>query len=82
MLLRVGSRGSRLALTQAERAAEPLRRRGVDSTLYYGVAPDKQKDGLSAHVWVRVGEVDVVGADNAGDYATVGVFPQPAAGAA
>ena len=33
MLLRVGSRGSRLALTQAERAAEPLRRRGVEIAL-------------------------------------------------
>jgi hydroxymethylbilane synthase len=33
VLLRVGSRGSRLALTQAERAAEPLRRRGVEIAL-------------------------------------------------
>jgi hydroxymethylbilane synthase len=33
VLLRVGSRGSRLALTQAERAAEPLRRRGVEVAL-------------------------------------------------
>ena len=33
MLLRVGSRGSRLALTQAERAAESLRRSGVEIAL-------------------------------------------------
>ncbi|HEX2304223.1 MAG TPA: hydroxymethylbilane synthase [Gaiella sp.] len=33
MLLRVGSRGSRLALTQAERAAEALRRPGVEMAL-------------------------------------------------
>ena len=33
MLLRVGSRGSRLALTQAERAAEALRRPGVEIAL-------------------------------------------------
>jgi hydroxymethylbilane synthase len=33
VLLRVGSRGSRLALTQAERAAEALRRPGVEITL-------------------------------------------------
>ena len=33
MLLRVGSRGSRLALTQAELAAEKLRRRGVEIAL-------------------------------------------------
>ena len=33
MLLRVGSRGSRLALTQAERAVEPLRRPGIEIAL-------------------------------------------------
>ena len=33
MLLRVGSRGSRLALTQAERAAQALRRPGVELAL-------------------------------------------------
>jgi hydroxymethylbilane synthase len=33
VLLRVGSRGSRLALTQAERAAAALRRRGVEIAL-------------------------------------------------
>jgi hydroxymethylbilane synthase len=33
VLLRVGSRGSRLALTQAERAVEPLRRSGVELAL-------------------------------------------------
>ena len=33
MLLRVGSRGSRLALTQAERAADALRRPGVEIAL-------------------------------------------------
>src|SRR5712692_1560425 len=33
MLLRVGTRGSRLALTQAERAADRLRRPGVEIAL-------------------------------------------------
>ena len=33
MLLRVGTRGSRLALTQAEQAAERLRRPGVEIAL-------------------------------------------------
>jgi hydroxymethylbilane synthase len=33
VLLRVGSRGSRLALTQAERAVEPLRRPGLEIAL-------------------------------------------------
>ena len=33
MLVRVGTRGSRLALTQAEQAVEPLRRPGVEIAL-------------------------------------------------
>ena len=33
VLLRVGSRGSRLALTQAERTAEALRRPGIEIAL-------------------------------------------------
>ena len=33
MLIRVGSRGSRLALTQAERAVETLRRPGIEIAL-------------------------------------------------
>ena len=33
MLIRIGSRGSRLALTQAELAAERLRRPGVEIAL-------------------------------------------------
>ena len=51
-----------------------LRRRGVDSTLYFGAAPDKQK-GLTAHVWVRVGDTDVIGTETAAGYATLAAFP-------
>ena len=50
-----------------------LRRRGLASTLYYGAA---NIDGvLKAHVWVRSGEIDVVGCENAGNYALLASFP-------
>jgi hypothetical protein len=51
-----------------------LRRRGVPSVLYYGAAPDHFK-GLSAHVWVRDGEVDVVGCEVASRFALLATFP-------
>jgi hypothetical protein len=51
-----------------------LRRRGVDSTLYFGAALEKT-EGLSAHVWVKAGERDVVGCDEALGYAALAAFP-------
>jgi hypothetical protein len=51
-----------------------LRRRGIDSVLYYGAAhtPDS---ALSAHVWVRAGDLDVVGCELASQYALLATFP-------
>jgi len=51
-----------------------LRRRGVTSVLYYGAAhtPDS---ALSAHVWVRAGDLDVVGCELAPQYALLATFP-------
>lgn len=57
-----------------------LRRRGLASTLFYGAALDAS-GGLSAHVWVRAGILDVVGCRNAADFAILARFPadeQPA----
>lgn len=54
-----------------------LRRRGIPSVLYYGAAPDDQR-GLSAHVWVRDGEIDVVGGEVALRYAVLATFPSQA----
>ena len=50
-----------------------LRRRGLAGTLYYGAATIAGE--LKAHVWVRSGEVDVIGCDNARDYALLATFP-------
>lgn len=51
-----------------------LRRRGIASTLYYGVA--QCESGLSAHVWVRVGDIDVIGCEAAPQYPVLASFPQ------
>ena len=50
-----------------------LRRRRLRSELCYGIRPDRG-DGLAAHVWVRSGEVDVVGCEDAADYRLVATF--------
>lgn len=51
-----------------------LRRRGISSVLYYGASPDDKK-GLAAHVWVRVGQIDVTGCEVAEQFAVLAVFP-------
>lgn len=51
-----------------------LRRRGVNSVLYFGVAPG-QKKALDAHVWVIADDTNVTGAGIAHQYATLAQFP-------
>jgi Transglutaminase-like superfamily len=51
-----------------------LRRRGIPSVLYYGAAQDGRR-GLCAHVWVRDGDVDVIGGENAYSFAILATFP-------
>jgi hypothetical protein len=51
-----------------------LRRRGIPAVLYYGAKQDEQ-NGLNAHVWVRDGDVDVIGGEIAGDFAILATFP-------
>jgi hypothetical protein len=50
-------------LMQGLAAATLLRRRRIDTTLYLGVAGDGTgADGLSAHAWLRCGDVVLTGA--------------------
>jgi hypothetical protein len=56
-----------------------LRRRGQQPVLYYGARNDGSA-GPTAHVWVRLGDWDVVGADGAERFAVLARFP-PEAGA-
>jgi len=55
-----------------------LRRRGIGSVLHFGAAPNDQK-GLAAHVWVRDGDIDVVGGELARDFAVLAKFPSEGA---
>jgi len=50
-----------------------LRRRGIPSVLYYGARSDL--NGLSAHVWVRDGDIDVIGGEVAYQFAVLATFP-------
>lgn len=51
-----------------------LRRRGVDSTLYFGAAMGAES-ALAAHVWVRAGPIEVVGCDEAAGFAVLATYP-------
>jgi len=51
-----------------------LRRRGEDSRLCYGARNDAER-GPAAHVWVKLGDADIVGGDEAGRYALLATFP-------
>lgn len=51
-----------------------LRRRGTRSVLYYGAASEDER-GLSAHVWVRDGDLDIIGGEIASGYAVLATFP-------
>ena len=58
---------------QAIAAFAMLRRRGIPVVLYYGVARNDEK-GLHAHVWIRDGEVSVVGCRAAKGFTVLHVF--------
>lgn len=55
-----------------------LQRRGLASTLHYGAATVAGE--LKAHVWVTCGDADVIGCENAADYALLASFPERPAG--
>lgn len=63
-----------LCFEQGLTAQWMLRRRGIDTVLYYGAAA-KGANGLSAHVWVRDGTMDVIGCETAANYAVLAAFP-------
>lgn len=63
-----------MCFEQALSAQWMLRRRGVATTLVYGVAKDPEK-GFIAHTWVKAGERPVVGCENASDFTELARFP-------
>jgi hypothetical protein len=54
-----------------------LRRRHIASTLFYGASSDPER-GIIAHVWIKSGELPVMGCEEAGRYAVLATYP-PAA---
>jgi hypothetical protein len=58
-----------------------LRRRGLDSVMFFGAASLESK-GLSAHVWVTSEGKGVVGAETADQFAVLARFPELASGSA
>ena len=50
-----------------------LARRGIASTLHYGIAKDERE--LKAHVWLSVGREIILGGDEAAGFAEVATFP-------
>jgi len=65
---------SAVCFQQALAAHIMLRRRGINSTLYYGATPNGAQ-GLAAHVWVRDGEVFVIGGEVAANFSVLASFP-------
>ena len=63
-----------LCFQQGLAAQLMLRRRGIPSVLYYGAAQE-DRTGLCAHVWVRDGEIDVIGGEIAHRFAILATFP-------
>jgi hypothetical protein len=58
-------------LAQAAALKLMLKRRGVESTLYLGVA---KKDNFMAHAWLQVGDGVVIGDKGLDDYTVVSFF--------
>jgi hypothetical protein len=63
-----------LCFQQGLAAQLMLRRRGIPSVLYYG-ATQAEQSGLLTHVWVRDGDVDIVGGEIAYRFAVLATFP-------
>ncbi|WP_265587665.1 lasso peptide biosynthesis B2 protein [Sphingomicrobium arenosum] len=58
---------------QAIAAKRMLERRGCDVVVHYGTR--RSDDGLEAHVWVRSGDVPVIGHRNAHEFTEIARFP-------
>ncbi|MEO3945370.1 lasso peptide biosynthesis B2 protein [Gorillibacterium sp. CAU 1737] len=64
---------SSMCFTRAVAALRMLARRGIGCTLYLGTARD-EAGKLTAHAWLRSGDVYVTGAEEKKRFATVGKF--------
>lgn len=63
-----------LCLPQALAARAMLWRRGIPSTLYFGVRLQGADRTMNAHAWVTTGTTDVVGVPAAGEFTVLARF--------
>ena len=64
-----------VCLPQAIAAQRLLRRRGIASTLYLGVAPDREnRAAIAAHAWLRAGDKIVTGEHEAARHRQLASF--------
>lgn len=64
-----------VCLPQAMAAQRMLRRRGIRSTLYLGVAPDRaDARAIQAHAWLRAGDKIVTGEREAANHRQLASF--------
>lgn len=67
--------GETVCFPRAMAAQAMLRRRGVQTTLYYGAATLPTRE-LKAHVWLQDGGIGIVGHETAKDYHILAQYPQ------
>lgn len=65
-----------LCLEQSLAAQSMLRRRGIATRLYLGAAPDQGAAGMTAHAWLKDGNVDIIGGEIAAQFAVLATFPR------
>jgi len=65
-----------MCLEQAVAAKMMLRRRGIASTLYLGVARQQTGASIQAHAWVRCGSYYLSGGEDHARYAVVSTFAE------
>lgn len=67
--------GETVCFPRAIAAQRMLRRRGIQTTLYYGAMTLPSRE-LKAHVWLQDGAFGIVGFENAEDYHILARYPQ------
>lgn len=68
------NQGSFVCFPQSLAAYAMLWRRGIPSVLHYGVNRSPDND-LRAHTWLKLGEMTVVGGEDAPDFTLLSTFP-------
>jgi len=70
-------------LVQALTGMAMMSRRGINATLYLGVAKDESgAEAMLAHAWLRCGTIILTGFGGAERFSAISSFSRPAAGAA